>query len=82
MKRHVIAQLICTCIYLSGVYDPQLIGDKAKWFEQNLPNIQHCLHAEATTLVSAVNMVDEIMSSHHDGDLPTDESGMTTRFYR
>ena len=58
------------------VLDPVLIGDKAKWFEQQLANIQHSTHDSCSTLVAAVTMTDEISSQRDSDAAPTDESGL------
>uniref|UniRef100_H2Z2B8 UDENN domain-containing protein n=1 Tax=Ciona savignyi TaxID=51511 RepID=H2Z2B8_CIOSA len=59
------------------IFDPQLIGDKAKWFSHQLPNVNHSTHEGSSTLVAAVTMADEI-AGNHQSDAPTDESGNYT----
>lgn len=66
---------ILTCwIFLSDVFDPLQIGDKAKWFAQPLDTVNHSTLEGGSTLVAAVTMADEILSQHN-SDAPTDESG-------
>nr|CAB3263591.1 MAP kinase-activating death domain protein-like [Phallusia mammillata] len=58
----------------NNVFDPLQIGDKAKWFAQPLDTINHSTLEGSSTLVAAVTMADEI-TSQHNSDAPTDESG-------
>ncbi|XP_038049379.1 MAP kinase-activating death domain protein-like isoform X3 [Patiria miniata] len=56
----------------TGVYDPQLIGDKAKWFLEQLQPINFKVQFDNCTLGIPVNSGTEAWS---DSSNPTDESG-------
>nr|XP_018672670.1 MAP kinase-activating death domain protein isoform X3 [Ciona intestinalis] len=58
----------------NNIFDPQLIGDKPKWFAHSLFNVDHSTHDGSKTLVVAVTMADEITGADQ-SDAPTDESG-------
>ena len=58
----------------ADIDNPMHIGDKAKWFEQELHNINHCTHEQCSSLVATINMTDEIQQRESD-NAPTDESG-------
>lgn len=61
-------------IFYTDVFDPQLIGDKSKWFADQLADVRHATHEQCNSLVATVTMVDELVS-RNDSDGPTDESG-------
>ena len=55
----------------TGVYDPLLIGDKAKWFCQGLQKIDFLVYDEtSSTLGTAVSTS---LSEGHSDDVPTGE---------
>jgi len=56
-----------------SIDNPLHIGDKAKWFEQQLRNVNHCTHEQCSSLVATINMTDEIQQRESD-NAPTDES--------
>jgi len=52
----------------TGVYDPLLIGDKAKWYSQALKKIEFCVYDDvSSTLGAALQMS---LESRND-DVPT-----------
>ncbi|CAM4856304.1 unnamed protein product [Rotaria socialis] len=57
----------------TGVYDPALIGDKAKWYSQDLRSIPFNVVQENSTLGQALNSLNA--KSHDTEQTPTDESG-------
>ncbi|CAF4002832.1 unnamed protein product [Rotaria magnacalcarata] len=57
----------------TGVYDPALIGDKAKWYSQDLRSIPFNVVQENSTLGQALNSLNA--KSHDIEQTPTDESG-------
>jgi len=58
----------------TDIFDPTMIGDKSKWFSDQLPNVHHSTHEKCATLVATVTMADELIN-HRESDAPTDESG-------
>ncbi len=56
----------------TGMYDPQLIGDKGKWYSEQLQPIQFKVFFENCTLSAALENAKDIGS---DSSNPTDESG-------
>ncbi|XP_030845012.1 MAP kinase-activating death domain protein isoform X3 [Strongylocentrotus purpuratus] len=56
----------------TGVYDPHLIGDKSKWFREQLQPIEFKVQFENCTLGAALSSASEGGS---DSSNPTDESG-------
>ncbi|CAF0752523.1 unnamed protein product [Rotaria sp. Silwood1] len=57
----------------TGVFDPALIGDKPKWYSQNLTAIPFNIIEENSTLGQAVNSFNA--KSNDTEQTPTDESG-------
>ncbi|CAF2650409.1 unnamed protein product [Rotaria sp. Silwood2] len=57
----------------TGVFDPALIGDKPKWYSQNLTAIPFNIIEENSTLGQAVNSFN--VKSNDTEQTPTDESG-------
>ncbi|CAG7683786.1 unnamed protein product [Allacma fusca] len=53
----------------TGVYDPTIIGDKAKWFAHALQPIRFIIHSDVPGLCSVLR------SAHQISAPPTDESG-------
>lgn len=54
----------------TGVYDPSLIGDKAKWYAQQLQRVDFHVYDNSSSLGAALTSV-----SKDNSDNPTDESG-------
>ncbi|XP_077994167.1 MAP kinase-activating death domain protein-like isoform X2 [Glandiceps talaboti] len=59
----------------TGVYDPQLIGDKPKWYSAQLSPVEFNVYDEKLTLASALAAAIDQTS---DDENPTDESGSNT----
>ncbi|XP_060556933.1 MAP kinase-activating death domain protein-like isoform X2 [Ruditapes philippinarum] len=55
----------------TSVFDPLLIGDKAKWYANQLQPITFRVYDEASSLGAALSSATEVVSD----DYPTDESG-------
>ncbi|XP_035824413.1 MAP kinase-activating death domain protein isoform X1 [Aplysia californica] len=55
----------------TAVYDPSLIGDKPKWYAQQLQPVEFHVYDNASSLGAAITSVSEV----HSDDNPTDESG-------
>lgn len=56
----------------TGLFDPQMIGDKQKWFRDQLVPVNFAVHFENCTLTAALPSNSEEAS---DSSNPTDESG-------
>ncbi|XP_071955707.1 MAP kinase-activating death domain protein-like isoform X2 [Antedon mediterranea] len=56
----------------TGVYDPAIIGDKAKWFGHQLVANTFRVYSENSSLATAIQ---GMMSADSDSSNPTDESG-------
>jgi len=50
----------------TGVYDPLLIGDKAKWFSQGLQKVDFRVYAESGSTLGAA--LESFMASTHTND--------------
>ena len=50
------------------MYDPLLIGDKAKWFSQNLKKIEFCVYDDVSSTLRATLQMS--LESKND-DVPT-----------
>ncbi|XP_059150887.1 MAP kinase-activating death domain protein-like isoform X3 [Physella acuta] len=55
----------------TAVYDPSLIGDKPKWYAQQLQLVEFPIYDNSSSLAAALTSVSEEQSD----DNPTDESG-------
>lgn len=55
----------------TAVYDPSLIGDKPKWYAQQLQPVEFHIYDNSSSLGAALTSVSEEQSD----DNPTDESG-------
>lgn len=65
--------------FVSDFFDPAIIGDKSKWFSDDLQKIHHSAIDESTLFLSTLADADE--GDEPDSDnCPTDESG-TSIFY-
>ena len=52
----------------TGIFDPLLIGDKAKWFSNSLQKVEFSIYDEASTLASAL---EQMQAKHLNDSNPT-----------